>query len=249
VSLTDHQLTRLAAALWNRVDQVTTYHHLAWADDLLGPGGRDRLWADLQRSDALLDEQLQPQALARYLAQGQAEAAALLWTLPPGLIAQGQTYLDGLTSVVHGAQRELLLMTPFLQVGGVHLLQRELQDALYRGVSITMISHDLHDIKSPQSQALETLRREAERMAASFKAYAAQPQSGLLHAKLVVADRERVVLGSANMTGYGLSMNFEVGVILGSPYAEQVASMYEQLLRSSVVQHVFTTQLHRKTLR
>ena len=33
----------------------------------------------------------------------------------------------------------------------------------------------------------------------------------LLHAKLLIVDRRKLLLGSANLTSYGLSFNFEAG--------------------------------------
>jgi phosphatidylserine/phosphatidylglycerophosphate/cardiolipin synthase-like enzyme len=242
VTLTDHQLGRLAGALWARIGQRTTYHDLVWADDLMGPGGRDALWAELHAASALKEGELQPRPLASYLAHcGAALDTQLLWTLPQGLEGQGLSYVEGLTQTIQRAQRELLLMSPFIAAGGVHIMERDLRDALHRGVRVTLIGHDLKDLRSAQSQAIETLRQEAERMGAAFSAYAANHQSGLLHAKLAVADRERVVLGSANMTGHGLGINFEVGVVLGEPHAGHVAQTYDQLLNSALVSHVFTT--------
>lgn len=242
MNLTDDQLSRLGRALWACAGRATTYHDLVWADDLLGPGGRDALWADLQAMGALKEGELQPRSLAAYLAQRSAPLETqLLWTLPPGLSGRGLGYVEGLTQTIQSAQHELLLMSPFIAVGGVYVMERDLRDALHRGVCVTLIGHELEDLGSPQSRAITALRQEAERMGAPFRAYAANHQSGLLHAKLAVADRERVVLGSANMTGHGLGVNFEVGVVLGLPHALSVAQTYDQLLASELVRHVFTT--------
>ncbi len=244
MNLTDHQLSRMAGALWARVGQHTDYHDLVWADDLLGSGGRDILWAELQAAGALKEGEVQPRPLAGYLAQCSAALETqLLWTLPQGLQGQGLSYVEGLAQTIQSAQRELLLMSPFIAAGGVHVMERDLRDALHRGVHVTLIGHDLGNMSSAQSRAIEALRQEAERMKAAFRAYTANHQSGLLHAKLAVADRERVVLGSANMTGHGLGINFEVGVVLGEPHAGHVARTYDQLLNSALVNHVFTTRV------
>lgn len=240
--MTDRQLILLSAALWERAGQPTAFHDLAWADNLLGEGGRDRLWADLNATRSLEGGRLQPRALAAYLAQQASPLdIQLLWTLPPELERDGISYLDGLVASIQSAERELLLMSPFIASSGINSIQSHLLAALHRGVHVCLIGHELHNIGSPQSQAVESLRKEAELLGTVFKAYSANHQSGLLHAKVAVTDRSRVVLGSANMTGHGLNINFEVGVILGNPHALQVAQVYDQLLKSALVKHVFTT--------
>lgn len=242
MDLSDYQLSRLAAALWGRVGQETTFHDLAWADDLLGEGGRQLLWSELQTEGVIVNCDVRAKPLASFLGrQGSTEQAQLLWTLPPGLQGPPASYAEGLITVIGSARHELLLMSPFIASSGIQTMKQHLLDALHRGVQVTIIGHQLHDLGSAQSQAIESLRQEAERSQQHFSAYSANHQSGLLHAKLVIADRERVVLGSANMTGHGLNLNFEVGVTLGNPQAKQVAQIYDQLLRSDLVQHVFTT--------
>lgn len=235
-------MTRMAAALWERVGQATTYHDLAWADNLLGPGGRDQLWTHLQAAGVLRESQISPRSLAAFLGNlGTEEQVKLLWTLPPGLPQAPVSYAEGLNEVIQGAREELLLMSPFIASSGVQAMKQNLLDALHRGVHVKLIGHDLQDLASAQSQAIETLRKDAERSRMRFTAYSANHQSRLIHAKLAIADRERVVLGSANITGHGLNLNFEVGVILGTPHARRVADVYEQLLQTELVQHIFTT--------
>ncbi|TCR24010.1 phospholipase D-like protein [Streptomyces sp. BK205] len=41
--------------------------------------------------------------------------------------------------------------------------------------------------------------------------------SGVLHAKLIIADRHTALLGSANLTDRALSDNIELGVVLRDP--------------------------------
>lgn len=242
MQLTDDQLTRIAAALWEHSGKIVNYRDLAWADTALGPGGRDHLWSELQATGTLSNSILLPRALAIFLArQASPVSPQLLWTLPPELQASGSSYLDGLIRTIESAERELLLMSPFIAAKGVAFIEAYLIAALHRGVEIYLIGHELQNIGSLQSQAVESLRREAERRGTTFHAYSANLQSGLLHAKIAVADRHLVVLGSANMTGPGMATNFEVGVILGEPHASEVAHIYDQLLGSDLVAHIFTT--------
>ncbi|MET8335459.1 phospholipase D-like domain-containing protein [Streptosporangium canum] len=62
---------------------------------------------------------------------------------------------------------------------------------------------------------------EALRPLATFWAWADRPRAGgsvpALHAKLVAADEDVALLGSANLTDRALAHNLEVGVVLRDP--------------------------------
>ena len=63
----------------------------------------------------------------------------------------------------------------------------------------------------------------------------------LLHAKLVVVDRRRLLVGSANLTSYGLSSNFEAGALLGHGYAQEADEAVQGLVEAGLVRMVFRT--------
>lgn len=172
----------------------------------------------------------------------------LLWTLPaghPDSEEYGDSYSKGVIDVIKNAQTELILISPFLEPRGVRVLTNELLHAVARNVSITVLTHEADDLSSLASQSLEDLRREAERLGGSLTVYTAKKNKGvaqasmLIHAKLVIADRERVVIGSANLTGPGLSSNFEAGVILGPDAANEAVHMFEGLLEGGLARQAF----------
>ncbi|MBZ9751744.1 phospholipase D family protein [Deinococcus sp. HMF7604] len=231
-----------------------TYRDLAWVEDLLGEGSREALWQRLKAAGALDGEGdlLRPGPLAALLGDLAGDrGSGLLWTLPESLNTALSAaipsshpptpYLDGLTQTIDAAQKELRLMSPFLTLSGITVVSEALLRVLARGVRTSLIAQDLHDLASLQSRAVEPLRQSAERLGASLSVYSARHTGGLLHAKLAVADQTQVVLGSANMTGHGLGMNFEVGVRLGPSAARQVADVYDALQGSSLIEHVFST--------
>lgn len=253
--MTEAQLIRAARALWAQAGRPTAYRDLAWADDLIGPGGREGLWRILTAAGALSGEGavLHAAPLADVLAGlgGHRRAEAeLLWTLPETLASTLkltstppylEPYLDGLIRTIDAAEHHLRLISPYLAPAGVTAVSEALLRALARGVRTSLIAQDLHDLASLQSRAVEPLRQAAERLSAPLSVHSARHAGGLLHAKLAVADLREVVLGSANMTGHGLGVNFEVGVRLGPSEARQVAEVYDALQGSSLIEHVFST--------
>ena len=56
-----------------------------------------------------------------------------------------------------------------------------------------------------------------------------------LHAKAIIVDGRRCMLGSANLTYSGLHTNLELGVLLEGPVARQVRSHVSQMHRSGIV--------------
>ena len=138
-----------------------------------------------------------------------------MWTLPdaitPAMPSRRRTYLDALRAVIERCRNELLVVSPFLDPGGIGSVFTPLVTALARGVRVTFVSHDVLTIGSLNGRALEELRREASRVGGQLTVYSAAAGSGpdrrlhpLLHAKLVVSDGENVLLGSANLTSYAL---------------------------------------------
>ncbi len=63
----------------------------------------------------------------------------------------------------------------------------------------------------------------------------------LLHAKLLIIDRRKLLVGSANLTSYGLSSNFEAGTLLGQRDAQEADEAARGLVEAELVRMVFRT--------
>jgi phosphatidylserine/phosphatidylglycerophosphate/cardiolipin synthase-like enzyme len=60
---------------------------------------------------------------------------------------------------------------------------------------------------------------------------------GSLHAKIAVADSQRLLISSANLTEYAMKLNMEMGVLIrGGPLPAQVAEHLERLVDDGVFQ-------------
>jgi phosphatidylserine/phosphatidylglycerophosphate/cardiolipin synthase-like enzyme len=252
-ALDTDRLRRLGAALWFGVGTRLRLADLAWAMPLLGEGADQAVWESLHEAGVLgSDGVVQAEPLARWLghlASGgtpqPAEEPVIVWTLPaqhPAAAEHGSLYADAILDVVNHARRELLMTSPFMQEQGVRHLISAVVQALHRGVSVTILTHGAEDLASAQSVAVEEIRREAERLGGWLSVYtAATPNGSLLHAKLVVADHERVIIGSANLTGPGLAVNLEAGVVLGRAHASEASRTIQRLIEAGLARKVFST--------
>jgi phosphatidylserine/phosphatidylglycerophosphate/cardiolipin synthase-like enzyme len=255
-------LSRLSAALWARVGRELSPTELGWARNL---------WHEAQAPDVLrraLEEAgsvsgnppvLWASPLAALLAdlagvrpsESELEGPRLVWTLPAGHPLKGRLgggYLNITASLLEEACKRVVLVSPYIEVRGVGLLFDRLAGALSRGVATMLITYDLSDIASTNSRAVEELRKEAERVSGRLQVFSATSATGrdrehypLLHAKLLIVDRRRLLLGSANLTSYGLSSNFEAGTLLGQRDAQEADETVQSLIEAGMVQSVFRT--------
>ena len=58
-----------------------------------------------------------------------------------------------------------------------------------------------------------------------------QAPGGLMHAKVLAADRQRALVGSANFTRGGFRRNVEVGLKLEGPTVETICRLFDRLIR------------------
>jgi len=254
--LDNDKLRRLGAALWFSIDSRLGSSELTWMKPLLGEGVERLLWESLHEAGVLsLDGTVQAKPLARWLealSSGSMNAEReprIVWTLPEkysAAVTLGASYLEAILEVISQAQNELLMVSPFIQKQGIRCLSIALIQALSRGIRLTIITHDADNLASDQSLAIEEIRREADRLGGWLTVYtAAVPEESLLHAKIVVADQQRVIVGSANLTGPGLESNLEAGVVLGHIHAGEVVQFIRRLIDIGLVRKVFSTGANR----
>lgn len=260
-------LSRLCAALWARVGRVLSPTDLGWARDLWhDEQAPDFLWHVLEEAGVVSGDPpiLRASPLAILLAdlavaepvETGLDGVHTVWTLPavhPSSVRLGGSYLDAAVSLLEEARERLVLVSPYIEARGVGLLFDRLSGALSRGVVTILITHGLSDISSINSRAVEELRREAERVGGWLEVFSAEGGAGrdrerhpLLHAKLLIMDRRKLLLGSANLTSYGLSSNFEAGTLLGYRAAREADTAASGLVEAGLARRVFRTAAKRE---
>lgn len=238
---------RIGQALWMNAGLDLERGSLLWARSLLGDGGDELLWQALLKAGVLTLErpEVQPRALASFLCEvfgvPNPGAPELVWSLPPGLpSANLRSYATAAEEVIGGAQRAVVLVSPFLEPRGVGKLLGACIHAVHRGVSLSLVTHTADDVASLAAVSLEELRREAKGMPGLLRVFSTPPDAGvLLHSKIVLADDAFLIVGSANITGRGLGDNLETGVLLTGRYIAEVLTVVNALIGSPLVTEVF----------
>lgn len=247
-NLTEAKMIRMGAVLWSQIGRKIQLQDLSWALGLFGKNGDDIVLKAL-RDGGVLDGNgiLVGPLLARWLGElvGANVSPQLVWTIPvkhPMFNSIGNSYTEAILNIINSSKRELILTSPFIHERGISSLMKSLLDALGRGVCISMLTHHAENLASSQSIAVEELRREACRINKSLKIYTVESGfKSMLHAKLVIADREIMILGSANLTGPGLEQNVEAGIVLGSLEANEAVRVITGLFNTGIVKIAFDT--------
>jgi phosphatidylserine/phosphatidylglycerophosphate/cardiolipin synthase-like enzyme len=242
-------LSRVGQALWFRIGKPLSRDDIIWAQTVLGPDGDDVLWGALHEAGVLIEPQstIDAVSLARLLAKLAGDSSSSVqpvWTLPEELKSNrsDKSYTEAVVSCIGHARKSVFLVSPFIENRGVGKLTDCLLSALAHSVTVTVVTHDAARLSSFTSLALEELRREATGLSGCLHAWTAIEQKGIfLHSKLIVVDERLAIVGSANVTGPGLSGNFESGVVLEGSPAIEISSMIRRLLSSPIVTHVFST--------
>lgn len=138
-----------------------------------------------------------------------------------------RTTLGVLTMLMAQAQRYVVIAAPFLQVGyGLSdgPLAYALQAALQRGINVDVVStkHGLQTLSTLYSQQSMLGKLRLYRHRTNIE----DEQRLGSHAKFCLADGEQAYVGSANLTGPGLSEHFEMGLLVHGDVVQQMEKFW-----------------------
>lgn len=129
-----------------------------------------------------------------------------------------------LEEMLRSAGREIQIAIYRVDVSALSLLDI-LEQAARRGVQILIIL-------SAVNEQPESIRRKLLHLGGlpGVRVVDFRSEEGdLLHAKAIVVDRQRAILGSANLTWGGLVRNYEIGILLEGPEAWEIARLLDIL--------------------
>lgn len=174
----------------------------------------------------------------------QLEAALSLevvWTGPEVASIPVRRTEQVLLQLIHNASEELTLASFALYK--VPTLTAALSAALERGIRVRIIAETTEEGDSFVPFGVEAgLGKE---IAAQAEVYewdkAKRPKDkngrhGSLHMKVAIADRHHLFITSANLTGYAMALNMEMGLLVQSRFiACQVSEQLDQLIQQEII--------------
>lgn len=143
--------------------------------------------------------------------------------LPPGLRSRFRDLDHFIRDLLSSASSSLVIVAPYLSPAGMVGLRAPLAVSAQRGAWIRLVTGELSDPDSWNRRALHALVEgvEGEIIRARLRVLtgsSAFPM--LLHAKVIIVDRARGYLGSANLSRSAMETNLEVGIALHQVQAD-----------------------------
>ncbi len=131
-----------------------------------------------------------------------------------------------LLELIDGAVQEVLLAAPYVDAAGLDVLQAALSVALTRRVDVTVVT------STGRGEVFASLAGVVGcRDMGALRVTEVHTDVSSLgsHAKLVVVDRSRAYVGSANFTAAGFARNVEVGIQVEGAQVDEVARLLDAL--------------------
>lgn len=148
------------------------------------------------------------------------------------LLATGQKFLKhglrgtepAVEEIIRSATEEIHVLAYMITSHAWRML-RLLEESLDVGIAATIVINRLHS----QRPAIVARLKRLETKYHHLRVVNFIPDGGDLHAKVIVADRRRAVIGSANLTFGGMARNYEVGVMIDGREAWKLSKIIDSL--------------------
>jgi phosphatidylserine/phosphatidylglycerophosphate/cardiolipin synthase-like enzyme len=168
----------------------------------------------------------------------------LVWTGPDSQIIPLRRTDQALLQLINSAQKSLHVVS--FAVYKIKVISQAIVNATQRGVLVAVY------LETPDASegriAFDTIRALGRQVAEYARIYvwplekrlrASDGRHGSLHAKIAVADGQTMLISSANLTEYAMTLNMEMGLLVrGGPLPAQVETHLEQLVGQGVFQSV-----------
>jgi phosphatidylserine/phosphatidylglycerophosphate/cardiolipin synthase-like enzyme len=146
-------------------------------------------------------------------------------------------YADSLVAHLSGlidiAEKELLIVAPYWSVRGVSDIARRINKRGTPGLKVTVLVEADSDASNTAGAADFCSLMTNKLLGQVTVKQPRKLKSGFyptLHAKVIVVDRKRAYVGSANFSESGLKSSIEMGVGLTGTHALQVAEWFDSLM-------------------
>jgi len=141
-------------------------------------------------------------------------------TAPPNILQElyrsNVTFVDTITvfrTLITEAEWEIFACFPFLQPTCISSLEPELYHACGRGVRFKLLTRPANEKASKAISMLTSIYR-ANPDLMLIRYFKPDDPRSQLHAKLLICDREKAYIGSANLNSRSVCSNFELGVVV-----------------------------------
>jgi phosphatidylserine/phosphatidylglycerophosphate/cardiolipin synthase-like enzyme len=241
----------LAETISQQADGNRSYARAKALNAVASPVYRARI-ADLFRAWEQLAPEVSGQSVALALltasvaesAHRESQSVELVWTGPDSHVIPVRRTDQALLQLIAEARTRLLIVS-FAVYKAESILQ-SIHDALQRGVVTTLC------LETPDASegkiAFDTIKALGADVAQHAQLYVwphdQRPHSpdgkhGSLHAKVAVADGATLLISSANLTEYAMTLNMELGVLIrGGELPAKVEAHFAKLIEQRILRRI-----------
>jgi len=166
----------------------------------------------------------------------------LIWTGPENLPKNFRRTDQALLELIQGANKHLLVVS--FAVYKAQPIIDAIKNAILRNVKVIVCLEDTDGSQGKLSiSGLNSFSESIFKLASFYtwpiknRPQTADGKFGSLHAKIAVADEEKVFISSANLTDYAMDLNMEMGVLIDdSNIGEQIYKLFDHLIMNSILE-------------
>lgn len=161
-----------------------------------------------------------------------------LWLGADGARSIGNSLVD----LIDSAKQEVIIVA-YRLTSAVPELTRSLESALSRGCLIRLVLDASGESVALEDNYLNRLLNDFETFSLWEFRDISGPVNCALHAKMVLVDRARAIVGSANFSRNGMVANHEIAVQLEGPEVGSLAAACDKLIRNGQREGVLTQRM------
>jgi phosphatidylserine/phosphatidylglycerophosphate/cardiolipin synthase-like enzyme len=173
----------------------------------------------------------------------------LIWTGPENITTTFRRTDQALLELIQGAQKSLLIVS--FAVYKAQPIIKAIENAILRNVKVVICLEDSEASQGKMSYSGINAFSESIFKVASIYTWPIQNRPhtidgkyGSLHAKVAVADKERVFISSANLTDYAMDLNMEMGILVNSKTsAEQIEKLFDNMIINSILKRYYINNI------
>ena len=130
----------------------------------------------------------------------------------PELMIRGTRGFESLLEeIISSAQKEITIISYLITDASLRVI-RLLKEAIERGIKVNIIVNSVDTVDENVKRFLNEIQ---QRYPYSFcLVYFKEKTGANLHAKAVIVDRKKVLIGSANLSWGGMVGNYELGALI-----------------------------------
>lgn len=148
-------------------------------------------------------------------------------------VGSGIRSIDGSQEdLIREAKQEIVVITYGISNNAVSFVDT-LGDAAHRGIQIKIIIDNF----KKQPAGIRNKLLEYSSKLPNFQVFSfLEHPDGYLHAKVLVADRKRAIVGSSNLSWRGLVTNHELAVLVEGRAVKDIASAVDRIINQGKIQ-------------